>query len=410
MEKTIETICKALASKKAVLIRALNVRGLTSIADDFVLATTRNKKQAQAAADEVEEKLGDLGIHALRVEGYREGDWILLDFGDVIVHIFTDEERRRYDFDTLRKEAPVEENTMKQETTMNKEGNEGLGPRKLKENSLATLTVKRIASFGAFLDAGTGSDTDDILLHNGQQLHLVKVGDLVHVFLYHDPHHRLTASMRLPQIPVGGIGYAPVMLTTRFGAFVDVGTERGIFLPFSQMEERVSEGQSIWVKLYVDKTGRLAVTMKVEEDIRRIALPAQGIRVGDTIKGSVYNKTGEGTFIITRERVIAFLHRDEVTKPIPMGAEVEGRVTYIRKDGHVNISLRPQKEKSMEGDMKLLLDYMDRHNGTLPFTDKSDPTLIKSSLGISKAAFKRAVGHLLKQGMITMDEGKIRRK
>ena len=109
MEKTIETICKALASKKAVLIRALNVRGLTSIADDFVLATTRNKKQAQAAADEVEEKLGDLGIHALRVEGYREGDWILLDFGDVIVHIFTDEERRRYDFDTLWKEALVEE-------------------------------------------------------------------------------------------------------------------------------------------------------------------------------------------------------------------------------------------------------------------------------------------------------------
>jgi ribosome-associated protein len=109
MEKTIETICKALSSKKAVLIRALNVRGLTSIADDFVLATTRNKKQAQAAADEVEEKLGDLGIHALRVEGYREGDWILLDFGDVIVHIFTDEERRRYDFDSLWKEAPVEE-------------------------------------------------------------------------------------------------------------------------------------------------------------------------------------------------------------------------------------------------------------------------------------------------------------
>jgi uncharacterized protein len=298
---------------------------------------------------------------------------------------------------------------MKQERTMNKEGNEGLGPMKLKENSLATLTVKRIASFGAFLDAGTGNDSDDILLHNGQQVHPVKVGDQVDVFLYHDPHHRLTASMRLPQISVGGIGYAPVMLTTRFGAFVDVGTERGIFLPFSQMEERVSEGQSIWVKLYVDKTGRLAVTMKVEEDIRRIALPAKDIKVGDTIKGTVYNKTGEGIFIITRDRNIAFLHRDEVTKPIPMGSEVEGRVTYIRKDGHVNISLRPQKEKSMEGDMKLLLDYMDRHNGSLPFTDKSDPTLIKSSLGISKAAFKRAVGHLLKTGMITMDEGKIRR-
>ena len=109
MEKNIEIICKALSSKKSVLIRVLNVRGLSSIADDFILATTRNKKQAQAAADEVEEKAGEIGMHALRREGYQEGDWILLDFGDVIVHIFTDEERRRYDFDTLWKEAPVEE-------------------------------------------------------------------------------------------------------------------------------------------------------------------------------------------------------------------------------------------------------------------------------------------------------------
>ena len=109
MKKTIEIICKALSSKKSVLIRVLDVKELTTIADDFVLATTRNKKQAQAAADEVEDKLAEIGIHALREEGYKEGDWILLDFGDVLVHIFTDEERRHYDFDSLWKEAPVEE-------------------------------------------------------------------------------------------------------------------------------------------------------------------------------------------------------------------------------------------------------------------------------------------------------------
>lgn len=109
MEKNIEIICKALSSKKSVLIRVLNVRGLTSIADDFILATTRNKKQAQAAADEVEEKVAEIGLRPLRREGYQEGDWVLLDFGDIIVHIFTDEERRRYDFDTLWKEAAVEE-------------------------------------------------------------------------------------------------------------------------------------------------------------------------------------------------------------------------------------------------------------------------------------------------------------
>lgn len=299
---------------------------------------------------------------------------------------------------------------MKPGMKMNKDDHAGLGPMHLKENSLAELRVNRISDFGAFLDAQTGVTADDILLHRSQQTRPVKEGETVKVFLYHDPHHRLTASMRLPQIPVGGIGYAPVMLTTRFGAFIDVGTERGIFLPFSQMEERVSEGQYVWVKMYVDKTGRLAITMKVEEDIRRIARPVEGVKIGDTIKGTVYNKTRDGVFLITRERWIAFLHRDEITGPIHMGDEVEGRITFIRKDGHVNIAVRPQKEKSMEGDMQLLLDYMNRHNGSLPFTDQSDPKLIKASLGISKAAFKRAVGHLLKLGKISMNEGKIKLK
>lgn len=109
MENNLQTICEALSNKKSVLIKVLNVRDLTSIADYFVLCSTRNQKQSQAAADEVEEKMAELGVKATRKEGYGEGDWILLDFGDVIVHIFTDEERRHYDFDTLWKEAPAEE-------------------------------------------------------------------------------------------------------------------------------------------------------------------------------------------------------------------------------------------------------------------------------------------------------------
>ena len=109
MENNLQTICEALSNKKSVLIKVLNVRDLTSIADYFVLCSTRNQKQSQAAADEVEEKMAELGVKATREEGNREGDWILLDFGDVIVHIFTDEERRHYDFDTLWKEAPAEE-------------------------------------------------------------------------------------------------------------------------------------------------------------------------------------------------------------------------------------------------------------------------------------------------------------
>lgn len=109
MEKELDTICRAMAEKKGVCIKILTVRDLTSMADYFVLSTVRNTKQAQACADEVEEKLKAEKIPALRKEGYREGNWILLDFGNVIVHIFTDDERRHYDLDTLWKDAPTEE-------------------------------------------------------------------------------------------------------------------------------------------------------------------------------------------------------------------------------------------------------------------------------------------------------------
>ena len=109
LQEKLDIICKAIAEKKGVQIRMLHVTELTSVADYFVLATVRNTKQAQAAADEVEEKMEAAGERLLRSDGYREGSWILLDFADVIVHIFTDEERRRYELDHLWGDAPVTE-------------------------------------------------------------------------------------------------------------------------------------------------------------------------------------------------------------------------------------------------------------------------------------------------------------
>lgn len=284
-------------------------------------------------------------------------------------------------------------------------------PLALKENSIAELTVSRLASFGAFLGAGTGSSSDDILLHKAQQTGEVKVGDKVRVFLYHDPHHRLTASQRLPQIPEGGIGYVEVLLTTRFGAFVEAGTERGIFLPHKETIGTVRAGQKIWVRLYTDKTGRLAVTMHVDEEMRRLARPARGIKEGGKVTGTVYNITGEGAFLITREKWIAFLYRKDMPENLAMGAELTGRVTFIRPDGHLNISLRQQKEKALGGDSEILLDYLKKHNGEMLLSDKSSPEEIRLAFGLSKAAFKRAAGHLLKEGEIERgDDGTYRLK
>lgn len=278
--------------------------------------------------------------------------------------------------------------------------------RTLRENSIAELTVTRLAKFGAFLDGRTGNTSDDILLHTNQQTRSVQVGEQVQVFLYHDPRGRLTASMHLPQIPLGQVGYVTVLLTTRFGAFVDVGTERGIFLPFSEMIGNVVRGQQIWVKLYEDKTGRLAVTMHVDEEMRKLALPCTDKKTGDTIEGTIYNITPEGAFIITRDRLLGFLYKDEVTPDMILGQEMTGRITFIRPDGHFNFSLQSFGREAAEKNAEAILRYMKAHQGLLPLHDKSDPADIKRLLGMSKAAFKRAIGHLLKNRIIIGEENR----
>ena len=162
--------------------------------------------------------------------------------------------------------------------------------RKYQPSTVATLTVARLGEMGAFLDAETGSTHDDILLHKTQQTAPVAVGDRVKVFLYKDPKGRLTASMRVPKMEEGQIARLKVINVSRDGAFLDVGAERGIFLPYAGMRGRPQIGETVWAKLYTDKSGRLAVTMEVEDEMRRASASACGkVRVGDHVTGAIYN-------------------------------------------------------------------------------------------------------------------------
>lgn len=108
MNPTVETICKAISEKKGLFIKVIHVTDVTSIADYFIFCTSKNKKHGQSLADNVEFKLQDYGIHALRKEGYKEGDWILMDFSNIILHIFTHEERQRVQLEQLWQDAPTE--------------------------------------------------------------------------------------------------------------------------------------------------------------------------------------------------------------------------------------------------------------------------------------------------------------
>jgi predicted RNA-binding protein (virulence factor B family) len=277
---------------------------------------------------------------------------------------------------------------------------------KYKPGDVVTLKVARLNEMGAFLDAGTGNTSDDILLHKLQQTEEIKEGDKVKVYLYLDPNKRLTASMKLPKMREGQLGYVKVLSVTRDGGFVDIGAERGVFLPYSQMRGHVSPNQLVWVKLYRDKSGRPAVTMRVEEDMQKASKPAEGLKVGDNVTGTVYNILQEGFFIFTTQRFIAFIHRSEVPGGrLDFGQEVTCRVTYLREDGRINCSMRLQKENALVADAEEIYSFLEKRGGKMPYCDSTPLEIIKQKFGISKAAFKRALGHLMKQGKIRQEDG-----
>lgn len=270
----------------------------------------------------------------------------------------------------------------------------------LKPMTVVMLKVVRTNEMGAFLDAGTGNTSNDILLHKAQQTAEVKVGDTVKVFLYLDPKRRLTASMHLPKMRVGQIARVKVINTTSDGAFVDMGAERGIFMPFAEMHGKPKVGEIVWAKLYVDKSGRLAASMKVSDEIRRASKPAVGIKSGDSVTGAIYNITEAGAFIFSDGRHIVFVPKIEIPRPFRVGEVVTVRVTFVRDDGRLNASMRGTKELELDPDAEKIFAFMRANGGELGFNDKSPPEKIFAVFKLSKAAFKRAVGHLFKQRLI----------
>lgn len=277
--------------------------------------------------------------------------------------------------------------------------------KKYRAGTVAVMRVARLAPMGAFLDAGTGNTKDDVLLHEQQQTSPVAEGDEVEVFLYLDPKHRLTASMRTPRLKEGQIARMRVINVSDDGAFLDVGAERGIFMPYAAMRGRLSVGEVVWAKLYTDKSGRLAVTMEVEDEMRRASKSAATVAVGTHLTGEIYNITEKGAFMFSRERYIVFIDRREMARTPRVGETVTARVTFVRPDGRLNASLRDVKEKALVTDGEAIMTLLKKRGGKMPYSDDTSPEVIRDRFKISKAAFKRALGHLIKEGKVEERDG-----
>lgn len=267
------------------------------------------------------------------------------------------------------------------------------------------LTVVREKEFGVYLGEKSG-DEAAVLLPKKQVPEGTKIGDKLDVFIYKDSEDRLIATARTTKLQVGEVGKLQVKEVGKIGAFLDLGLEKDLLLPFKEQSHKVRQGEECLVALYVDKSKRLAATMKVYD-----YLSSQSpYEKDDKVAGTVYeiNET-LGAFVAVDNRYYGLVPKRELFGDIREGDVIEARVTKVREDGKLDLSPREKAYIQMDTDALLVLKVIDEFDGVLPFNDKASPETIKREFHMSKNAFKRAVGHLLKDGKVRITEKTIER-
>ncbi|HIV22684.1 MAG TPA: RNA-binding protein [Candidatus Merdiplasma excrementigallinarum] len=267
------------------------------------------------------------------------------------------------------------------------------------------LKIVKKVSFGVYLAEEEGQEK--VLLPMKETPEGCELGDELEVFLYKDSRDRLIATTREPALTLGQIGLLRVKETGKIGAFLDWGLDKDLLLPFRQQTRRVRQGEECLAALYIDKSSRLCATMNVYPYLKTNS----PYRIGDTVTGRVYETSENfGVFVAVDDMYSALIPKREAAGSFEIGEILKARVTDVKEDGKLDLSVREKAYIQMEEDARLVLQVIDEFAGVLPFGDKVSPEIIKREFGLSKNAFKRAVGRLLKQGKIELKDDRIYRK
>ncbi|MCI8663372.1 MAG: S1 RNA-binding domain-containing protein [Hungatella sp.] len=267
------------------------------------------------------------------------------------------------------------------------------------------LEVVRKKEFGVYL----GEKADDesaVLLPKKQVPEGTEIGDKIEVFIYKDSEDRLIATTGEALVQVGEVALLKVKEVGKIGAFLDMGLEKDLLLPFKEQNHKVRAGEECLVALYVDKSRRLAATMKVYSYMSN----QSPYKKDDKVTGTVYEiNENLGAFVAVDNRYYGLIPARELFGDIHEGDTVEARVVKVREDGKLDLSPREKSYLQMDADSQMVMKMIDQCGGVLPFNDKVSPELIKDKFHLSKNAFKRAVGRLLKEGKIKITEKTIER-
>ncbi len=267
------------------------------------------------------------------------------------------------------------------------------------------LTVIRKKDFGVYL-ADSAEDKDGaILLPKKEVPPATEPGQTLEVFVYRDSSDRLIATTAMPKLILGQTAVLTVKQVTKIGAFLDWGLPKDLLLPFKEQVTRVREGEDYLVGLYIDKSGRLCATMKVYDYLRSDS-PYQK---GDHAVGYIYQIHKEyGAFVAVDGKFHGLIPARELRGNHEPGERLMTRVVRVREDGRLELSLHEEIRYQIDMDAAKVMELIKSYDGVLPFTEKASPAVIGRETGLSKAAFKRAIGRLLKTGKIQIQDGRIR--
>ncbi len=263
----------------------------------------------------------------------------------------------------------------------------------------ATLRIRRFSSAGAFLrEDGARSDAELLLL--GPEIPRgAREGDELSVFVYLDSRARPLATTTRPKLELEEVTFLEVTARSEFGAFVDWGLPKELLVPFAQQTRELTLGTIHPIGLYVDDTGRLAGTMRVSE---LLASGSDEFELDEWVRGEAWrNEPDIGLFVIVERRFVGLLPKYE-PHSLSRGEAARFRVAHIKPDGKLELSLRRHAHEELDDDTRKILSVL-RASAAAKFGDRSPPEQIQRQFGMSKKAFKRALGSLLKQDLIELD-------
>ncbi|MFE8700331.1 S1 RNA-binding domain-containing protein [Cytobacillus sp. FJAT-54145] len=268
------------------------------------------------------------------------------------------------------------------------------------------LEVVRKADFGFFLSDGE----EDVLLHQNDTEGEVIEGEHVDVFLYTDSQGRITATNIIPSITVGTYDWAKVSDVNRdLGVFIDIGVKKDMLLGREDLPVHRSvwpeEGDLLYITLRVNRNDRIYVKLATDPIIQEKMITATKKDFNKNIQGHIYRTAKVGSWIYTAEGFKGFIHESQRSVEPRLGQKVEGRIIDVKEDGTINVSLVPRKQEALDEDAEHIYSYLMSRNGAMPYTDKSMPEDIEERFNMSKGAFKRALGRLMKAEKIYQENG-----